>query len=446
MSRLSWTPEGRKTVRRYMKALKEQASTIFRYKDDDGAQIMDFVLMPVIALHWKTENPLWCQVIGPPGSGKTAHIQLLEKWHNAKFISRLTKNSLISGFRPDGDINADPSFLKQLNGKLFVVKDFTCILQGPKEERDSVVGQLRDMFDGKASRVFGNIGFKEYTARFNMILAVTNIIDGFYGVNTQLGERFISRREFAHSRKAMTRMALENVLGGRRSSDFSALSEAFIEFVELLPQVSMRKIHWPDDMKTRAVLGADFIAACRSHVQRESDGKSIATCPAPEVGTRLVTQIVQCVAAYCIVNGLTEVNTDAWNFGGARVLRDTLPSAISWCLFKIYAYHVECLAKGIKPEFTVKELLPVVRLGYDTVERITTDLYHNGILNARYVGRTGRRNTEYSLRSSAFDTIRGINLFNGMEEKDIDINLLKESIHRHERNRSRIETEELIRP
>ena len=195
-----------------LEKFKEMASDVFHYTDHSDSQIIDFVMLPAIALSWKTGNPLWIQIIGPPGSGKTAHVTFYEEWERAKFTSRLSKNSLISGFRPEGKPENDPSFLKVLHNRLLVVKDFTCILQGPREERDAVIGQLRDAYDGKASRVLGNVGLMEYKARFNMILAVTNIIDGFHSVNSQLGERFICRREVARSRIKMTKAAFDNVL------------------------------------------------------------------------------------------------------------------------------------------------------------------------------------------------------------------------------------------
>lgn len=433
MSRLKWNPQGRKRIRKKLERLKEDASSVFYYETADDSRLVEFIMMPAVALKWNMENPLWCQVIGAPGSGKTAHLNLMEDWDKAKFVSRLSKNSLISGFRPGGDTKKDPSFITKLNGRLLVIKDFTCILQGPREERDAVIGQLRDTFDGRCSRVLGNIGFKEYASKFNILLAVTNVIDGFYSVNTQLGERFITRREYSKNRQVITQRAFENILGGHAHSKLGKIKLDFTQFLEDLPAVRISKIHWPAEMRKRAIAGADFIASCRSHVLRGPDGKSIASRPAPEVGTRLVTQIVQTVACYCILHGLTEVTADAWNFGGARILCDTLPVAISWVLNQIYEYTIICQIKNISTDFTIKSLLPLTRLGWHTTERIITDLYFNGILDATYLGKTGRRSTAYRLSQRAFEIIEGIGLLDSYPTENIDVESIVDSTHKQER-------------
>lgn len=436
VTKFKWTPSGRKVIKRAFKDVKEECADVFYYESDADARILDFILLPAVSLQWGTENPLWTQVIGSPGSGKTAHISLYEDWTKAKFVSRLTKNSLISGYRPDDDPDADPSFLNELDGKLFVIKDFTCILQGPREERDSVIGQLRDIYDGRASRVFGTLGLVEYESRFNMILAVTNIIDGFYAVNSQLGERFISRREHSPARKEITKAAFDNIISGTHSTKFNDLKQNFMDYVSRIPSVPIEGLYWSQKMKQRAIVGANFIAGSRSHVMREKDGESIASRPSPEVGSRLVTQVVQCIASYCICNGQTKVNVDAWDFGGARVLRDTLPSAIAWTLYTIYNIAIDAEKRGRSPKFAVKEILPLTRLGWKTTNRIVTDLYHNGLLGAEYTGRTGRRNTYYYLTDESFAVLAFTRMFVNYSDEDVDLSTLAKRVRRKERKRN----------
>ena len=424
----------RKNIRKRLRKFKELAADLFHYSTYEDSQIIDFVMLPGVGLSWKTGNPLWIQIIGPPGSGKTAHVTFYEEWEEAKFVSRLIRNSLISGFRPEGKLDEDPSLLKQLDGKLLVVKDFTCILQGPREERDAVVGQLRDAYDGKASRALGNVGLMEYEARFNIVLAVTNIIDGFHSVNTQLGERFISRREVVQKRKPITEAAFDNAMNNTFGDRLQEVKYAFADFMNELPDIPLRKIKWKKRMKNRAVLAADFIASCRSHVIREKNGRTLASRPSPEVGTRLVTQVAQTVAGFCIINGIAEVNQDAWNFGGARVLRDTLPVSIAWTLSKIYDISSEfekC------PKFTVKDILPLTRLGWHTTTQILMDLHHNGILDASYVGKTGRKGTRYVLRDDSYNIIHETKLFQGYESQTIDPKTIFSRSNERRRSRSK---------
>ena len=434
MKKHQWTYPGRRNIQSSMARLKEAAAELFHYNTYHDSEIIDFIMFPAISLKWKYTAPLWMQIIGAPGCGKTAHLSLYNFWKNAVFVSRLSKNSLISGFRPDGDIKKDPSLLPLLDNKILIVKDFTCILQGPKEEREAVVGQLRDIFDGKASRVFGNIGLQEYTQRFNMVLAVTHVIDGYYSISTQLGERFISRREYTPNRYKITEAAFDNARGYKDNTKLYNLQIMFMEHIESSPDVNLDEVEWSDKFKKKAVAGADFIATCRSHVMRERDGRSIAACPSPEVGTRLVTQIIQTVSSYCIVNGIEEVNEQAWQFGGAKVLCDTLPTAISWTLSKIYSVAKYGIRRNKKKiEFTVKDLLPLTRLGWQTTDKIVTDLYHNGILQARYVGITGRRNAIFSLTEESFDILNFTGILSHLSEKNMDICHIVESVTPKER-------------
>lgn len=423
VKRFDWSTRGRTQIKGLIEKFREDAAEIFFYRNRIDSELIDFVALPSISLQWGTENPIWAQVIGAPGSGKTAHIALLEAWSKVVFVSRLSKNSFISGYR-DEESGDDPSFLPKINGKLLVVKDFTCILQGAKEERDAVIGQLRDIFDGHASRVLGNIGHVEYRSRFNMLIAVTNIIDGFYGVSSQLGERFISRREYTQERGKITSAALSNIIEGRNDGKIKELKNQFADLIQLTPVIDLKDIEWPLAMKRRIVAGADLVAICRSHVIREKDGKSIASKSAPEVGTRLVTQIVQCIAGYCILHGLDEVNEDAWMFGGARILRDTMPTPIAWTLSQIY--EITRKRKGTKITFTIKDLLPLTRLGWHTTEQIVTDLYMNGAIDAEFVGKTGRRSTEFSMGSHLQETIKNLRLFDGYDDNEVELATLKE--------------------
>jgi len=431
--RTKWTDSGRRRIRKRMQNFKESAAELYHYKKQDDTQIVEFVMMPAIALTWRSENPLWSQIIGAPSSGKTAHISLYQDWHKVKMVSRLTKNSLISGFRSEDKPKEDPSFLKELDGKLLIIKDFTTILQSPKEERDSVIGQLRDIFDGNASRVFGTIGLQEYKVKFNLLLAVTNVIDSFHSVNQQLGERFISRREYGQGRKLITATSFDNIMFGRNNNKIEELRNEFQNMLDRLPSIPINAVEWDHEMRDRAIMGADFISRCRSHVVRERDGKSIAGRPSPEVGARLVTQIVQCVASQSIATGYDTIREQAWRFGGSKVLRDTLPSAITWILYHMWQIRKTSRVKG-GPWFTVKDLLQT-KMGWSTIDQITVNMYHNGLLEGRFVGRTGRRSTKFRLKDSAYEVINETRLFTGYSNDESEIKRIREGLKSKERKR-----------
>ena len=419
-----------------MEKLREDASVFFHYKNRAESEILDFALVPGVTLQWlrKSKTPIWCQIIGAPSSGKTAHLSLYKDWKQAKFISSMTKNSLISGYR-EQDSEEDPSLLPLLHKKLFVIKDFTLLLQGSREERESVIGQLRDAFDGHMSRNFGNIGLMEYVSRFNLILGVTNVIDGFHSVNQQLGERFICRREYSESRVAITGKALHKTINDTEETNTEDFTKAWHEFLDHIPHVGITQIKWPKRYRNLAIMTADFIAKSRSHVVREKDGMSIASRAAPEVGARLVTQIAQVISAYCIMHGLKEVNNDAWDFGGARVLRDTLPTPISWVLFNLYRLTRDMIPhkSDTMPVFYVRDLLELTTFGWKTTNQVVTDLHHNHILGCNYAGKIGTRNNQYYLHHSAYEILKKSKIFDGFTDKNVDLETLRFRIQARDR-------------
>lgn len=419
-----------------MKDFKELASTVYHYDDEADTQIIEFVMAPAIALNWTSENPVWSQIIGAPGSGKTAHIMLYAGWPKMKMVSRITKNSLISGYRDEDNPDEDPSFLNELDGMLLIVKDFTTILQSPREERDSVIGQLRDIFDGDASRVFGNIGLQEYHVKFNMLLAVTNEIDRHAVVNQALGERFISRREFGKGREMITTAAFASVINGTDNTGArDNLASRFQYMLDKLPPVPLNAVTWSTDMQKRAVLGADFIARCRSSVVREKAGSALAGRPAPEVGGRLVTQIAQCVTAQTIAAGYDKVTNKAWKYGGAKILRDTVPSAIMWILYYVYSIRRESRQKG-GPWFSIKNLSET-NLGSSTLTYVVTNMHFNGLLEAKNIGRAGRHTARFRINDFAYDVIKNTRLFSGYSNDEADIAEVRERVRTKEEKRAK---------
>ena len=431
----NWDAEGQIAQRKHLAKFKENCANVLFYAGKSSSEIIDFICLPMVALNWKEQNPIWGQVIGPPGSGKTQHLDFYDGNPKAYFIDRLSSNSLISGFRPEGEEENDPSILPEMNGKLVILKEFTVILQGPKEEREAIIGQLRDIYDGKTSRAFGNIGRKEYRSRFNLALAVTPVIDGFHRANQQLGERFISRREYAVSRNQITAASFDNIFGGGFKSKMAILRSEFNELMEDTPTPPIDGVMWPPEMRHRLITMCDFVARARSHVMRERGGKHISSRPVPEVGSRLITQLAQVGAAFAVLNGYPEINEHCWDFL-CRIMRDTLPACVCWVLYHCFELASGCGAdrssKNAITAWTPRHLLESTKLGYDTVDNVLTDMQFNGILISEY-SKGGQRGTAYTMSRGMFDTFKDMRFFKDYDENEIDSETLKERTKPKER-------------
>jgi hypothetical protein len=425
--KIRWSRSGRQRIADNMASLKENLSTLIHYPTPQEQQLVEFCMLPAISLKWQSK-PLWCMVVGPPSSGKTLHIELMKNWNDAVFVSSITKNSLISGYREDSskdDDAPDPSLLPELDGKVMVLKDLTCLLEGPKDDLHAVMGQLRDVYDGEISKAFGNIGLQSHKSRFNMLIAVTPAIDSYHSVGQQLGERFIYRRETCTNRLKITQTAVKNLLTNKsQTNELAELERQFIQFIQELPLVTVSELHWDDEMFNRITIGADFAALVRSHVARERGGYDPQSLALPEVGARFGLQISQCIAGYCIANGIDTPGDDAWNFGGARVLRDTLPMPICALLYTLWSKHYECVnTTGGIPLFGLEQLGRDTRLGTKSVRSILLDLELHGLVGKMHSNRGGSRSTKFYLNKTTLEKINYLRLFDGYSLSPFELDL-----------------------
>lgn len=90
-------------------------------------------------------DPIWVVMMGPPGSAKST---LAEAMSIARryVIPKSAIKGFVSGYRTDKKGEEDHSLIKRINGKTLIIKDGDTLLRLPN--RDEVMSQMRDMYDG----------------------------------------------------------------------------------------------------------------------------------------------------------------------------------------------------------------------------------------------------------------------------------------------------------
>jgi len=174
----------------------------------DDIPILKLILGAAAAQHLGPRAELlWLVLVGPPASSKTT---MLNPFLTCKeyVISRddCTGNAMISASDPEGlrararaegkeDEAYDPSLIRVLDGKLFIVKDLT-ILLNRKDEADNFWGHLRAAYDGRLEKHSGTVGFQgQEKIRFGFIGATTDgSIEGSLVRMSKLGERAVYLR------------------------------------------------------------------------------------------------------------------------------------------------------------------------------------------------------------------------------------------------------------
>ena len=259
-------------------------ATCHKYLIFDDSTFIDFIFGVVFA-NRQDSKPVWLYVIGPPGSGKSEILQSLTGHKTIYPISSLTSNTLISGMvKSEGGV--DPSLLPKLDGKLVIVKDFTVLLKGRRDDLSAIMGQLRDAYDGTCRKVFGTGKETFYSSKFGIIAAVTGEIDRHLGTLAPLGERFLScrlPRLTDREKRARADRASRNTKTKQMERD---MRQAAHRVLDLSPFVASL-----DDVIRKQIADvAMLVAKARTPVQRDRMTKQPIAIPDPEVPTRLMKQ------------------------------------------------------------------------------------------------------------------------------------------------------------
>ena len=284
---------------------------------EDG-DVVDFTL-GVYKSHDIPGDPLWGIIIDASGAGKTELLRAFRNRPDAYFLSNLTENTLVSGYRDPKSPDKDPSILPELNEKVLVIKDLAPLLGMRAEARSAVIASLRDAYDGFTDQGRGNLGRISYEARFTLLAASTLAIERTDTVEQELGERFIKFRARSTDSKDKVRKAISNI--GVDSSMRREIEGAVSSYLNDLPTASGASI--PPELREPLIELAIFTAKARSHVARDRNGV-IQYLPRPEVGTRLGKELGKLLLALAIIRG--KERPDWTDFGTVvRVAEDCIP-------------------------------------------------------------------------------------------------------------------------
>lgn len=138
-----------------------------------------------------SKTPLWLMFVGVPSSAKTEIARMLKFVPTAFFLDTLTENAFICGSKTrSGDNPTD--LLPLLNGKCFVVKDFTTTLSQKEESVRKILGDLTSIYDDSFSKHSPARGTVCYHAFFSFLGCVTpQALNKHQRYMNQIGPRFL---------------------------------------------------------------------------------------------------------------------------------------------------------------------------------------------------------------------------------------------------------------
>jgi hypothetical protein len=270
-------------------------------------------------------------------------------------LSSLTPQTLLSGFERKGE---PASLLLQIGPfGILAFKDLTTVLTMHREARSQIIGQLREVADGKTEKSFGNGLRLEWEGKLGFVAGVTPVIDEQHTFLSVMGERFVLYRMPAVSRAQLAQRAL-----ARRGNELELrqlIRNTVADFLEQFQACG--RLELPDDLTGPFVRLADIITRARSGVARDSYTRELLYLPEPEAPTRLVKQLAQLTAA-AIAIGADE--TDAWRLA-RKVGWDSVPA--------VRCQVIEMLS-AIDEPVTMATVQELTGLPPKTAERVVEDL------------------------------------------------------------------------
>lgn len=311
-------------------------------------------------------DPLWMFFVAPPGWCKTELLLTLSEGPGITTTTSLTPQTLVSGANFAG--GGDPSLIPRLDGKVLIIKDFTTILNKMFAEREEIFGILRDAYDGKTEKIFGNGVVRRYKSKFGVLAAVTPVIEMMSETHPAMGERFLSYKfplnrcplsNVEYVRRAMANVTHETTM---RAELLEVGKAALNRKFEAFPMV-------PEEIQTKILYAAQWVAMMRGSVLREKYTGDVAFKPFQELGTRLAKQLQKQAMGVAMFRGAGQVS-DMHYKQIIKLAKDTVPTKYEE-LFRLILHDKYARTNGV----TAQEAAKLTETPVGLVRRTLEDLH-----------------------------------------------------------------------
>ena len=304
----------------------------------ESGEVLDVMFGAVFANRIESD-PFWMFFVAPPGGSKSEFLMTLANSPLVHLEGGLTPHSLISGMDVRG--GQDPSLIPKIIGKTLVIKDVTTVLQMPQIQRDEVFSILRDAYDGRCGKAFGNGISRRYEGHFGIIGGVTPAIDASVHHSTILGERFVKYRIPIRGKITKAKKACRRVLDNLTSK--RTMREEMLEISRKVLDRPVSPEHYPeisDSYKDKIVELAQWVSNMRGFVARDRYTRTVEAKPTAEVATRLSGQLAILAMGIGIYHQKNKVDEAIYRVV-AKVARDTAPPLAELMVRHLYVHRHE---------------------------------------------------------------------------------------------------------
>jgi hypothetical protein len=298
--------------------LTEVKKVVNKWLHLDDRTIIDVIMATYIANRFNSD-PCWVNVIGAPSHSKTELLRAFDGHKNTYLLSNLTPSTLVSG---KDTKKGDPSLLPKLTDKFVVLKDFTTVLAMRSENQSEIIAQLREIYDGKYSKVFGTGKEFQWSGRVGLIAACTPAYDKHHAVTGSLGERFLLYRTGGGNNIEMGLQAQRIV--GHEDEMRAEIRKAVHNFIDKFESVKHAKLKPNEEINNMIVALACVVALGRCPVERDRGDKCVLYDPEPEGTPRLVKQLMQIGMGIAVAHEKKQFDEEIYKII-KKIARDQLP-------------------------------------------------------------------------------------------------------------------------
>lgn len=348
--------------------------------DDD---LVEVILAAYISKEIEKRNPIWIMLVGNPSSNKTQMVTLLAKATGTFMIDVLTTNPFISGL---GNKDSPQDLLPKLNGKCFIVKDYTSFFGRSEETVKQLLSDLVSIYDGTFSKHSGSRGTVRYEATFSHIGCVTPM-----GLNqrqrymNQVGARFLTIRisELTEAQRSSGfDVAWSDDLKERISAASEASSNYVMSLCEGIGTYGLQLHPVPQDIRTQLNTLAELVARARGEVRTKTqqfeteEGETKTFEEVEEIQKeepfRALHQLKALCRSLAVVRGKEEVGMEEF-LTVKRVALSSMP-----------VQRADALAAfQFETRITAKEGSDILEKNYKTVKRHLDQLVYLGVIERK---------------------------------------------------------------
>lgn len=303
-----------------LEALEQARRVVAKWLLLDDQRVVEVVLAVPVA-NAAPGDPVWLLIVAASSGAKTELIRGLSLCPQVYALSSLTDRTFASGF---GDPKQNSLLHRVKTGQTLTFKDFGSVLSMRPDQKAEILGQLREIYDGRYRKAFGTGRELDWEGRLGFLTGSTPAIERHHAVIGELGERFLWYRLLTpdSDREAIADLALEDT--GHEEQMRAEIAEAFLDVISRVDPEEVAAVTCDADAAKRIGAAANLATWLRTPVVRDYRDKTIDYQPLPEGPARMAKALLRLGKALAAIRGEQVIDEEALSLL-VKIALDSVP-------------------------------------------------------------------------------------------------------------------------